>query len=49
MYPMDSANTFHKAFGSDYLKEKDDSIIVRKKIDLHEHMQKLKEESKKNK
>ena len=47
MYPMDQANTFHKAFGSDYLKEKDDSIIVRKKIDLHEHMQKLKEESKK--
>ena len=47
MYPMDQANTFHKAFGSDYLKEKDDSIIVRKKVDLREHMQKLKEESKK--
>lgn len=47
MYPMDQANTFHKAFGSDYLKEKDDSIIVRKKVDLHQHMQKLKEESKK--
>ena len=49
MYPMDHANTFHKAFGSDYLKEKDDSIIVRKKVDPHETMQKLKEEAQKKK
>jgi hypothetical protein len=49
MYPMDTINPFLVALGTDPLKKRKDSIIVRKKVNLHDHMQKLKEESKKNK